>query len=124
MAKNKGRARQDLTQGAHAFRNSPFAQLGDQLGDLPSLPPPATVEEVASTPFRVERTRKGGWPLRVEKRGGGKLVTVLERATGDTQLLLKQLQKHCNAGGTLRDGSLEIQGDQRVRIEQFLASLA
>jgi translation initiation factor 1 len=60
-----------------------------------------------------------------EKGGrGGKTVTVVRglpaaeleaRATG--------LKRLCGAGGSLRDGAIEIQGDHRERIAEHLRSL-
>ena len=54
---------------------------------------------------------------------GGKTVTVIrglpERGSGlDARVL--ELKKLCGAGGTLRDGSIEIQGDHRERIAERL----
>jgi translation initiation factor 1 len=37
--------------------------------------------------------------------------------------LLKQLKAHCGAGGTLREERLEIQGDQRDKVQAFLEQL-
>ncbi len=70
--------------------------------------------------FSVERTRKGGWPLSVEKRRGSKTVTVLDRVSGDTKGLLKHLRQLCGAGGSLKDGRIEIQGDHVNSIRALL----
>jgi translation initiation factor 1 len=61
--------------------------------------------------------------LRVEKRQKGKIVTVVDGlpATGnDLPKLLSQLQATCGAGGTLKDSTLEIQGDHLTRVTTFL----
>ncbi len=53
--------------------------------------------------------------LRLEKRRG-KPVTVaagLVMSEADLKALLKELKARCGAGGTVKDGELEIQGDQR-----------
>jgi translation initiation factor 1 len=62
------------------------------------------------------------------ERGGrqGKTVTVVDRLKmhpeGKLQLLAK-LKKLCGAGGTLKEGKLEIQGDQREKIKRALEPL-
>lgn len=56
----------------------------------------------------------------------GKTVTMLtgfQTSAAVLQQLLKQLKSHCGAGGTLKDTSLEIQGDHRQKILQILLSL-
>lgn len=59
------------------------------------------------------------------ERGGrqGKTVTVVDRLKmhpeGKLELLTK-LKKLCGAGGTLKQGQLEIQGDQREKIKRWL----
>lgn len=63
---------------------------------------------------RVSRERQGR---------GGKTVTVVRGlALNDTDLaaLGKQLRQACGSGGTARDGVLEIQGDHRDRVLQWL----
>lgn len=68
------------------------------------------------------KTRKGGWPLAVEKRGGGKEVTILRNASGDLKTLLRELQKTCGAGGTAREDAVEYQGNHIPAITRFLDS--
>ena len=57
---------------------------------------------------------------------GGKTVTVVrglranERELADLALELKRL---CGAGGTVRDGAIEVQGDHRERIAEKLRGL-
>ncbi|MBV5259951.1 translation initiation factor [Synechococcus moorigangaii CMS01] len=53
----------------------------------------------------------------------GKTVTVimgLQHSPENLQKLLKQLKNKCGSGGTLKDQTLEIQGDQRQAILAFL----
>ena len=65
--------------------------------------------------------------IRLEKSGRrGKAVTVVFNiSAGEAALrdLLRTLQKDCGTGGTLKNGTLEIQGDHRDRIEERLKSL-
>jgi len=59
-------------------------------------------------------------------RRGGKTVTVIrglpERGT-ELEARAVELKRLCGAGGTLRDGAVEIQGDHRERIAERLRVL-
>ena len=68
--------------------------------------PASTPTSRAEQRVRVQRTKAGK---------GGKTVTVitgLELADADCRSLLKQLKTTAGTGGTLRDGVIELQGDQ------------
>jgi translation initiation factor 1 len=57
---------------------------------------------------------------------GGKTVTVvrgLPERGPSLEVRLSELKRLCGAGGTLREGSLEIQGDHRERIAERLRGL-
>jgi translation initiation factor 1 len=59
--------------------------------------------------------------VRIERSGrGGKTVTLVEglrmHPAGKEEILL-QLKRACGTGGTLKEGRLEIQGDQRSRLK-------
>jgi translation initiation factor 1 len=62
-----------------------------------------------------------------EKGGrGGKTVTVvrgLPEQGAALEARLSELKRLCGAGGTMRDGAIEIQGDHRDRISERLTSL-
>jgi translation initiation factor 1 len=70
--------------------------------------------------WKADKTRKGNFDIRLEKRGGGKTVTVLNRISGDLKLLLKELKKRCACGGAIRENTIEIQGDHQDKIDLFL----
>ena len=64
--------------------------------------------------------------FRLEKRKGGKLVTVVVGFhCSDQQLLtcLSALKSQCGAGGTINDGNVELQGDHTQRIGPILKTL-
>jgi translation initiation factor 1 len=65
--------------------------------------------------------------IRREKKGrGGKTVTVimdLKLTPSDKKGLAKKLKKKCGAGGTVTDGNIEIQGDNRDRVAAELQKL-
>jgi len=77
-------------------------------------------EETDNPSYRVAKTRQGHWPVEVERRPKGKHATVVRNVEGDADALLKQLTKRCAAGGAVKGGAVEIQGDHRGTIGQFL----
>jgi hypothetical protein len=59
--------------------------------------------------WSVGGTKKGGWPLTVEKRKSHK-VTVIRNVRGDPGALVTELKNALGAGGVAREGCIEIQG--------------
>ncbi len=61
--------------------------------------------------------------MRREMRRGKPVIVLFETGLSEVQLkeLLKAIQKACGAGGSLKDGCLEIQGDHRDKIELLLS---
>ena len=60
------------------------------------------------------------------ERRGGKLVTVvtgLDPVATDLTVLLKQLRAALGAGGTVKDGALELQGDHRDAVVERLRAI-
>lgn len=53
---------------------------------------------------------------RDRKSRKGKTVTVISNYKGDLKKMLKDLQKLCGAGGSVKGQNVEIQGDHRDRI--------
>jgi translation initiation factor 1 len=61
--------------------------------------------------------------LSVEKRGSGKIVTVIDglpRNAGFLAGLARELKKSCGAGGRAGPDFVEIQGDHRERLRELL----
>ncbi|NUM56332.1 MAG: translation initiation factor [Candidatus Hydrogenedentes bacterium] len=120
-------SRVDKSGDGESLANNPFAALAGLKGALPDAPAPRPDKQVAeivrpkaNVPFHIQRTRKGGMPLSLEKRPGGKVATLIGNVQGDADALLTLLKKKCGAGGVVRDGAVEIQGDHRSRIEVIL----
>lgn len=57
---------------------------------------------------------------------GGKTVTVIDGFMGiglsEKEQLAKKMRAACGCGGTVKDGAIEIQGDQREKIAQILSA--
>ena len=59
----------------------------------------------------------------LERLKGGKMATVISNFTGtetDLEALGKQLKTKCGVGGTVKDGLIMIQGEQRDKVMAFL----
>jgi translation initiation factor 1 len=66
---------------------------------------------------------KGGTRLRLDRRASGRVVTLVSGLPGvldDVARLARELRAACGAGGTLKDGVIELQGDQRDKVEAHL----
>jgi translation initiation factor 1 len=65
--------------------------------------------------------------LRRETKGrGGKGVTLIDGlplAEDALQALARQLKNKCGTGGTVKNGTIEIQGDHRVQLQALLEAL-
>jgi translation initiation factor 1 len=65
--------------------------------------------------------------LRIEKSGrAGKTVTIvagLRMHPAGKEALLRKLKTACGAGGALKDGELEVQGEQRAKIKALLEGM-
>lgn len=65
-----------------------------------------------------------GIRLRLDRRASGRVVTVVSGLPGtraEVTELARRLKSACGTGGTVKDGILELQGDQRERVEAALA---
>lgn len=64
--------------------------------------------------------------LRLEKKGrGGKSVTVIDALPNNQPFLedlAKELKRACGSGGSVKDATIEIQGDHRERLRPLLGA--
>jgi len=51
------------------------------------------------------------------------VIMELKLTPQDMKALSKQLKKKCGTGGAVKDGSIEIQGDQREKVAEELQKL-
>lgn len=65
--------------------------------------------------------------IRLDRKGrGGKVVTViagLQMEQKDREILLRRLKTDLGTGGTVKDASLEIQGDHRDALMRMLEKI-
>ena len=64
--------------------------------------------------------------LRLEKRAKGKVVTVVSQLDpngNDLPDLAAQLKTRCGSGGTVKDGTIELQGNHLTAAEQVLRAI-
>jgi translation initiation factor 1 len=97
--------------------NNPFAGLSRE-----GLPEGKPVSGSSPEPPRKSRGRVD--ILRMKAGRGGKTVTVVKNFVGiglpEKEKLAKAMQRACGAGGTVKDGQIEIQGDQRETVAGIL----
>ena len=110
------------TNGGDALGQNPFGTLSG--AGLPSIPLPAAGKNNPVTPPPVKN--RGRVDILRETAGrGGKTVTVVTNFTGiglpEKEQLAKKMRNACGAGGTVKDGRIEIQGDRREIVAKILS---
>ena len=123
------------TKGGQGLGQNPFAALSAaglpqakgipvaglaEPGGRPGSPTPATASAAGKkNRGRVDIRRETG-------NRGGKTVTVVDGFVGiglpEKEQLAKKMRAACGCGGTVKDGVIEIQGDQREKIAEILAA--
>ncbi len=111
------------TDGGPIRWASPFASLKPM--DL--APPSRTLpisDQTDPVPVAPKKNRGRVDIIRQTAHRGGKTVTVITGFVGigqfEKERLAKQMQKVCGAGGTVKEGRIEIQGDQRDVVARIL----
>jgi translation initiation factor 1 len=123
------------TDGGAVLGQNPFgAALGglaglSALGNLPAVPQaPAGEKKTAGGGAgglgEKEKNRGRVDVLRTTAGRGGKTVTVARNFTGiglpEKEALCKKMRSAAGCGGTVKDGEIEIQGDQRETVARVL----
>jgi translation initiation factor 1 len=121
------------TDGGGALGQNPFAALS--AAGLPVAPKSvidraaaevkAAVERRGGSETRPAEKNRGRVEIRRETGGrGGKTVTTVSGFVGiglpEKEQLAKKMRAACGCGGTVKDGAIEIQGDQREKIAAIL----
>lgn len=116
------------TDGGKSLGQNPFGALSG--AGLP-VAPKAVLEQVAKNAAGAKPAsaapakNRGRVDIRRETGGrGGKTVTVVDGFVGiglpEKEQLAKKMRAACGCGGTVKDGAIEIQGDQRETIAKIL----
>jgi len=105
---------------------NPFAGL--KSAGLPSAPANSAghAGKLAAPSTTGPLKNRGRVDLLRETGGrGGKTVTVVTGFTGiglpEKEQLAKKIRAACGCGGTVKDGQIEIQGDQRETVARILS---
>jgi translation initiation factor 1 len=123
------------TDGGQNLAQNPFGALSS--AGLPTFAKPAagkpasvpSAREASSASDRQadagKQKNRGRVDIRRETGGrGGKTVTVVSGFVGiglpEKEQLAKKMRAACGCGGTVKDGNIEIQGDQRETIARIL----
>ena len=110
------------TDGGESFGHNPFAALSSE-GFPASTTNPITAP-VTPPETLVKKNRGRVDILRVKAGRGGKTVTVVKNFVGiglpEKEALAKKMQRAGGTGGTVKDGQIEIQGDQREVVARIL----
>jgi translation initiation factor 1 len=111
------------TDGEPIAWTSPFAAL-KQMEHSHALPKQLVDHSDSAVVRKKSRGRVD--IIRQKAHRGGKTVTVLTGFVGigqaEKELLAKEMQRACGAGGTVKEGRIEIQGDQRDVVARILGN--
>ncbi len=110
------------TDGGQGLGQNPFAALS--AAGLPA----ASIQPRSATPptTQVSAKNRGRVDIMRSTAGrGGKTVTLVTGFTGiglpEKETLAKKMRAACGCGGTVKEGNIEIQGDQRKTVAWILA---
>ena len=114
------------TGGEPIVWTSPFAALKNVGRPLAQEVQPGVAPRDAS-PIPPKKNRGRVDIIRQTAHRGGKTVTVVTGFTGiglaEKETVAKEIQKACGAGGTVKEGRIEIQGDQREAVARILTNV-
>lgn len=114
------------TDGGGSLGQNPFGALSS--AGLPSFtkPPEAPAASDGKKATATPVKNRGRVDIKRETGGrGGKTVTVVSGFVGiglpEKEQLAKKMRAACGCGGTIKDGQIEIQGDQRETVARILS---
>ncbi len=95
------------------MKNSKLVYSTD-LGRIKASEPAKTAKQAGDGIVRLRRETKG------RKGAGVVLVDGLQLEEDEIKILAKKLKQLCGSGGSVKNGQIEIQGNQRDKIAQYL----
>ncbi len=98
------------------------------LSDLETFLPDTERIKISENSRNIKHDGKGKVVrVYIEKNGRkGKIVTIisgLKHSPTVVEEIAKMLKQHCGAGGTVKEGNIEIQGEQLLRVKEKLQEL-
>lgn len=113
------------TDGGANLGQNPFAGALGGLGDLKPASPVSAGPAKSSAAAEPVKNRGRVDVLRTTAGRGGKTVTVAKNFVGiglpEKETLCKKMRAAAGCGGTVKDGAIEIQGDQREVVARVLS---
>lgn len=111
------------TNGGQSLGQNPFGALS--AAGLPTATPGAASGPQPSALSAPQPKNRGRVDIKRTTAGrGGKTVTLVTGFVGiglpEKESLCKKMRNACGCGGTVKDGDIEIQGDQREKIAAIL----
>lgn len=107
------------TDGGQSLGQNPFASLNNA-----GLPEAKLIAPAASASPAPAKNRGRVEVRRTTQGRGGKTVTLVSGFVGiglpEKEQLTKKMRNACGCGGTVKDGAIEIQGDQRDTVARIL----
>lgn len=117
------------TDGGQTLGQNPFGALSAAGLPASANPPAGTPASGAprSAPSAPQPKNRGRVDIKRTTAGrGGKTVTLVTGFVGiglpEKESLCKKMRSACGCGGTVKDGDIEIQGDQRDKIAAILTT--
>ncbi|MBX3735990.1 MAG: translation initiation factor [Candidatus Didemnitutus sp.] len=112
------------TDGGQSLGQNPFGALSG--AGLPSAAQSASTQPNKTSTRSQPNTNRGRVDIKRTTAGrGGKTVTLVSGFVGiglpEKEQLAKKMRNACGCGGTVKDGDIEIQGDQREKIAAILS---
>ena len=111
---------------------APWASSFASLQNIERPPTPRERQDISnptrtdSKPAASKKPRGRVNIVRQTAHRGGKTVTVISGFLGislaEKETLAKEMQQSCGAGGTVKNGRIEVQGDQRETVARILTS--
>ena len=110
------------TDGGQSLSHNPFATLSSE--GLPAAPENLPASSIPMAAKAVRKNRGRVDIIRQKAGRGGKTVTLVKNFVGiglpEKEQLAKAMQRACGSGGTVKNGQIEIQGDQREEVARIL----
>jgi translation initiation factor 1 len=116
----------DTSGQANPLAQNPFGALDATVFRQAESPPPAAGETPTTSKRKEPNRDRGRVDIKRETGGrGGKTVTTVSGFVGiglpEKETLAKKMRAACGCGGTVKDGRIEIQGDQRETVARILS---